>query len=125
MEIDQHIMAGCTLHEFDAIVHVHLVVTAEEIDLHSGNAEFFAPCEFLLTILWIIKTELRAWSSIDPSDRRVVPYHRLDSLRMCICNRILNGLAILHLVPLGIDEHIREAESRRHVDIFLDDIVVV
>ena len=47
-----------------------------------------------------------------------------------ITDRIFNRLAVVtlnlvHLVPLSIDEHIGKAERNGHIDVFLDNVVVV
>ena len=38
MEVDQQMVTGGTLQQVDAVVHVALVVAAEEVNLHTGNA---------------------------------------------------------------------------------------
>ena len=67
VEVDQQVVTGSTLEEVDAVVHVLLCVAAEEVDLHAGYAYLLAPGEFLLTILGLVQTELRARGAVDPA----------------------------------------------------------
>ena len=125
VEVHQQMVTGGTLHQFDAIVHVHLVVAREEVDLHTSHPDLLAPGKFLLTILRFVQTVLGCWRTIHPTHGRVVPDHRLDALRLGVVDGILNGLVIFHRIPLGIDEHVGEMESNGEIDIFLDNVIVV
>ena len=61
------------------------------------------PCELTLAILGLVEPELRPRGSIYPSDARVVPYHGPYARPAGVGQGILDGLAAVHLVPLGID----------------------
>ena len=125
VEVDQQMMLGGTLQQVDAIVHVLLGVAGEEVNLHTGHANLLAPGKLLLAVFGLVQAELRARGTIDPADRRVIPYHWLDAHRLGIVHRILNSLAVFHLVPFGINEHVWQMQGNGHIHVFLDDVVVV
>ena len=125
VEVDQQMMLGRTLQEIDAVVHVHLVIAREEIDFHTSYTNLLAPGELLFAVLGLVESVLRRGSTINPAHRRVVPDEGFDAFRLGIVHRILNGIAVFHGVPLGIDEHIGKMQFDRHIDVFLDDVIVV
>ena len=125
MEIYQQVMLGGTFEQIEAIVHVHLVVAGEEVDLHARHTDLLTPCELLFTIFRLVQTVLRCRGTIHPTHTGVIPYHRSYALRLGIVDSILDGLPIFHPIPLCIDEHIRQMERGRHVDILTDDVVIV
>ena len=130
MEVDKQMVARSRLQEVEAVVHVHLVVAGEEVDLHASHTHLLAPGELFLTILGLVQTVFGGRCPVDPSNAGVVPDHRLDALLLCVGDGVLDGLALVgrqlvHLVPFGIDEHVGQTECRSHIDILLDDVVVV
>ena len=125
VEVDQQMMLGGTLQEIDAVVHVHLVIAREEIDLHTSYTYLLAPGKLLFAILSLVQSVLRRRSTIYPAHRRVVPDEGFDALRLGVVHRILNGISVFHGVPLSIDEHIGKMQGDRHIDVFLDDVIVV
>ena len=125
MEVYQKMVTGGTLHEVDTIVHVLLVLTTEEIYLHTSNANLLTPCELLLAVLRLIQAKLRRRSAIDPTHRGVVPNHRLHATRLSVVDSILNGLSVLHTVPLGINQHVGQFQRSSQIRVLLNDIVVV
>ena len=130
MEIHQQMMTGCTLQQILTVVHVRLVVATEEVDLHASHTNLLTPCKLLFTILGFVQTVLRARGSIHPPYRRIIPDQWLHALGIGIGHGILNGLTLVgshlvHLVPFGIDEHVRQLQRDSHIHIFLDDAVVV
>ena len=118
-------MTGGAFHQFVIVLYLTLGVASEEVDLDACYSYRLAPCEFAFAVLGLVQSELRSWSAIDLASRGVVPYHRFHAFRLGVADSIFNGLAVLHLVPFGIDKDIREAEFNGHVDILTDDIVVV
>ena len=125
MEVDEQVMTGSTLQQVDAIVHVHLVVAREEVDLHTSHTDLFAPGKLALAVFGLVQTVFGPWGTIYPAHGRVIPDHRFDTLRLGIGNGILNSLTILHLVPFGIDEHIGQMKGCSHIHIFPDNRIVV
>ena len=116
VEVDEEMVASGSFEEVDAVAHVHLVVAREEVNLHSCHTEALAPGELLLAVFRFIESELWSWSAIDPSHGGVVPYHGSYALVFGIAYGIFHSLAVLELVPLGVDEDIGEAESYGEVD---------
>ena len=125
MEVHQQMMARAALQQVLTVLHVHLVIAGEEVDLHTCHPDALTPSELSLAVFRFVQSELRSRCTIDPSHRRVIPYHRLHALLAGIRHCVFNGLAILHLVPFGIDEHIGQMQRHRHVDILLNDVVIV
>ena len=125
VEVHQQVMTGSALQQVDAVVHVLLCVAAEEVNLHAGHTNLLTPRELFLAVFGLVQAELRAWCAVDPSHAGVVPYHRLDAMSLRVVHSVDNGLAILHLVPLGIDEHVGQTKGNGQVDILADDVIVV
>ena len=125
VEIHQQVMTGSTLQKIEAIVHIHLIVTREEVDLDTGHTNLLTPGEFFLTIFGLVQTIFRCRGTIHPTHAGVIPNHRFHTLRLSIVHGILYGLAIFHTIPLCIDEHIGQMERGSHVDILTDDVVIV
>src|SRR5574344_937930 len=125
VEIDQQMMACRTLKKVKAIIHVHLVVAREEVNLHACHTNLLAPRKFLLTVFWLVQAELRARSTVDPAYRRVVPDEWLHPLRLGIIDSIYHCLAIFHLVPFSINQHVWQLECLGKINILLDDVIVV
>ena len=125
MEVDEQVMTGCALEQVETVVHVTLVVAGEEVDLHAGHAQFLTPGKLALAVLGLIQPELGRGGTVDPPYRRIVPDHGLHTLQAGIGNGVFNGLAVLHRVPFGINEHIGQVKHGSHIDIFLDDLIVV
>ena len=67
VEVDQEVMAGGTLHQVDAEVHVFLVLTAEEVNLHTCHANLLAPGKLLLAVLGLVQTVFRCRSTVHPA----------------------------------------------------------
>ena len=130
VEVDEQVVAGSTLQQVELEVHILLVITGEEVNLHTSHTDLLTPGKLTFAVFGLVETELRGRSTIDPPYRRVVPDERLDTLRLGIGYGILDGLALVggqlvHIVPLGIDEHVGQTECLCHVYIFLDDVEVV
>ena len=66
VEVHQQVVTGCTLHQVLTIVHVHLIVAAEEVYLHTCHTNLLAPGKLLLTILRFVQTVLRSRGTIHP-----------------------------------------------------------
>ena len=125
MEIDEQTVTSSTFEQVETIVHIHLVVAREEIDLHPGNANPLTPCEFLLTVFGFVQPKLGRRSAVDPSHGRIVPDQRADTFLLRISDGVLDGLPILHFVPFGIYQNVWKSECCGHVYILFDDAKVV
>ena len=125
VEIHQQVMTGSTLQKIEAIVHIHLIVAGEEVDLHTSHTDLLTPGEFLLTVFGLVQAVFGRRSAIHPTNTGVIPDHRFHAFLLGIVHGILYGLAIFHTIPLCIDEHIGQMERGSHVDILTDDVVIV
>ena len=125
VEVDKQMVTGSTFQQVLTVVHVHLVVAREEVYLHACHTNLLAPGKLLLTVLGLVQAVFGCRGSVYPAHAGVVPYHGLHTLRFRVGHRVLHGLAVLHGVPFGIDEHVGEFQTLGHVGISLDDVVVV
>ena len=125
MKVNEQMMTSCTLQQVNAVVHIHLIISRKEVNLHASHTNPFAPSKLLLTVFRLVQAELRTRRTIYPSNRRIVPNQGLHALRLRIIDCILDGLAVFHLVPFSIDENIRQFQRHRHIDIFLDNLIVI
>ena len=125
MKVYQQMMLCSTLEQIETIVHIRLIVAREEVYLHPCHTNLFTPGKFLFTIFCFVEAILWCRSAINPSYRRIIPYHRLYALLKGIGNSILYGFSVFHSIPFGIYQHIRQMQRNSHIDILLYYIIVV
>ena len=125
MEVDQQVMACGALQQVLTIVHVALVVAREEVDFYAGNPDTLTPRKLLLTVFGFVQTELGTRRTIHPTDGRIIPDEWADTFLLGVSNGVLDGLAILHFVPLGINKYVWQVQGDCHINILADDVVVV
>ena len=127
MEVHHEMMACCTFQEVDAILHCLLLVSSKEVNLHTCHSHLLEPCELSFSVFWCIESLMRSRSTplLNPCRRTVIPQQRLDSIVEGISDGIFDVATILHLIPLGIDKHVRQIQLNSHINIFLHYLIVV
>ena len=125
MEIHQQMVTGSTFEQVDAVIHIHLVVSREKVNLHTSHTNLLTPRKLLLTVFRFVQAIFRTRSTIHPSYRRVVPNQWLHPFRLGIIDSIHHRLAIFHLIPLRINQHVWKVQSCRKIHIHLDDVIIV
>jgi hypothetical protein len=50
MEVDKQMMASSTLQQVELEIHITLIITREEVNLHASDTNLFAPRKLFLSI---------------------------------------------------------------------------
>ena len=110
----------------DIFVELHhlLLIRAKEVDLDTCDIILLHPCHFLFASNRSVHTSARTLWSIIPIAIRVIPKHKLHTLRLCIARELFNLLSAYLLIPQSVYEAIFIAHSGSKVD-ELNLIVVV
>ena len=125
VEVDTEMMTSCTLKQVNHKGHILIGIAREEVNLDTYYTKPSDICEFTFTVFRFIESELRSWSTINPTNAATIPYQGLDTLRNSITHGILHGLSVLHLVPFCINQDVWKMKGCCHIGVLLDDVIVV
>ena len=127
VEVDHQMMPCGTFQQVDTVFHRLLLVSGEEINLHSCHTHLLKPCKLPLAVFGGIQSLMRSRCApcLNPCSRRIIPQYRFDAFVEGIAYGILDVATILHLVPFGINKHVWPVHLHCHIHVFLYNLIVI